>query len=70
MPNGQNPTMQELSSTRTVVFVSRSIPEHSLLGLLKQGAGRKDVVFAFRGWGEGSVNDMFAYSQALIKNCR
>jgi hypothetical protein len=67
MPNGQNPTMQELSSTRTVVFVSRSIPEHSLLGLLKQGAGRKDVVFAFRGWGEGSVNDMFAYSQALIK---
>lgn len=65
--NGQNPTMQELSATRTVIFLSRSIPEHSLLGLLKQGAGRKDVVFAFRGWGEGSVNDMFAYTQSLIK---
>lgn len=66
LPNGQNPTMRELSPTRTVVFVSRGMPETALLDLLKQGAGRQDVVFAFRGWGEGPVTDMFAYSRSLM----
>ena len=67
LPNGQNPTMQELSETKTVVFLSRSIPEPTLLALLKQGAGRKEVVFAFRGWGEGPVTDMFNYSRTLVE---
>lgn len=66
LPNGQHPTMRELSPTRTVVFLSRSMPETALIHLLKQGAGRKDVVFAFRGWGDGPVTDMFKYSKTLL----
>lgn len=66
LPNGQNPTMREMSPTRTMVFLSRSMPKPSLIALLKQGAGRKDVVFAFRGWGDGPVTDMFAYSRNLV----
>lgn len=67
LPNGQHPAMRELSPTRTVVFLSKSMPEPSLLALLKQGAGRKEVVFAFRGWGNGPVTDMFRYTRSLIE---
>ena len=67
LPYGVNPTMAELSGTRTVVFVSRAMPEQILLTLLEQGAGRDDVVFAFRGWGEGGVDKMFAYADGLYK---
>ncbi|MGN6879502.1 TrbC family F-type conjugative pilus assembly protein [Neisseria sp. P0020.S005] len=67
LPAGQNPTMEELQHTRTVVFLSRSMPEQIVLGLLEQGAGRKDVVFAYRGWGNGSVEEMFDYTDTLYK---
>lgn len=67
MPGGRHPAMRELSPTRTVVFLSRSMPESDLLALLRQGAGRKDVVFAFRGWGDGPVTDMFAYVHSLME---
>lgn len=67
LPAGQNPTMEELQNTRTVVFLSRSMPEQIVLGLLEQGAGRKDVVFAYRGWGNGSVEEMFNYTDTLYK---
>ena len=49
MAAGQNPTMEELQNTKTVVFLSRAMPEQIVLGLLEQGAGRQDVVFAYRG---------------------
>lgn len=64
---GKNPTMEELQHTRTVVFLSRSMPEQIVLSLLEQGAGRKDVVFAYRGWGNGSVEEMFDYTDTLYK---
>lgn len=67
LPYGQNPTMEELSGTRTVIFVSRAMPEQILLTMLEQGAGRDDVVFAFRGWGNGGVDKMFAYADGLYK---
>lgn len=67
LPAGQNPTMEELRHTRTVVFLSRSMPEQIVLGLLEQGAGRQDVVFAYRGWGNGSVEEMFSYTDTLYK---
>lgn len=67
MAAGQNPTMEELQNTKTVVFLSRAMPEQIVLGLLEQGAGRQDVVFAYRGWGSGSVEEMFSYTDKLYK---
>lgn len=67
LPAGQSPAMAELAATRTVVFVSRSMPEHVLLPLLAQGAGRRDTVFLYRGWGEAGVDTVFEYVEALLK---
>lgn len=67
LPPGDNPARHEMESVRTVVFISRSMPETDLLNLFKQGSGRSDIAFAFRGWGDGSMKDIYDYTYGLMR---
>ena len=67
MPAGQNPAMQQLVGVKTVVFLSRAMPEAELLKLLAQGAGRNDTVFLYRGWGSSGVDTAFDYAEHLVR---
>ena len=67
MPSGQNPAMRQLAGVETVVFVSRAMPEAELLKLLAQGAGRKDTVFLYQGWGSGGADTAFDYAEHLVR---
>jgi len=67
MPSGQNPAVRQLAEIKTVVFVSRAMPETELLKLLTQGAGRKDTVFLYRGWGNGGADKAFDYAEHLVR---
>lgn len=67
LPPGDNPARREMESVRTVVFISRSMPESDLLNLFRQGSGRSDIAFAFRGWGDGSMKDIYDYTYGLMR---
>lgn len=68
LPEGQNPETASLSQVRTVVFLSRSMPENTTISLLNDGAGKNDTLFIYRGWGRSrGLNEMFAYAEKLHK---
>lgn len=67
LPGGNSPAAREMGQVKTVVFISKGMPEPALLALLKQGAGRNDTVFAMRGWGDGSIRTMYDYTASLVK---
>lgn len=67
LTRGENPARAQLAGIRTVVFVSRSMPEQELLKLLTQGAGRRDTVFLYRGWGNGGADKAFEYAETLVR---
>lgn len=67
LTRGENPVRSQLSGIRTVIFVSRSMPERELLKLLEQGARHRDTVFLYRGWGRAGVDTAFAYAEALMR---
>lgn len=48
-PGAGDPPEEKLP-TKTVVFVSLSMPDTTLKTLFAQGLGRDDVLFVFRGW--------------------
>lgn len=51
--SASNPNRADVSSAKTVVFISQSIPEMDLFRLLEQGSGKKDTVFVLRGFMNG-----------------
>ncbi len=51
---GENPIAQELAGVTTVVFISDSMPAHTLAPIMQAGVGRPEVLYLLRGWkGDG-----------------
>lgn len=63
--DGENPIAKELAHITTVVFISESIPAHTLAPIMQAGLKRNDVLYLLRGWkGDG------AQLKPLVKRLR
>lgn len=67
LPAGRTPDQQAMidNGVDTVVFISRSMPEQSLMALFNQGAGSRKTVFVMRGWGSADIRDAFKWTDQI-----